>query len=940
MRLSNKVLIDDLAEINQNLENLVTERTAELEASERQSNSIIEQSSDAIVVIEGDGNVLVWNARAEQMFGHSRDGMGGQSIKKIIPEVYVEKHEVALNAAMKSGSLKNPGVVHELAGLRKDGSEFPLELAISTWELAGKNFFSASIRDITKRKEAERAIREQEERIRSIVEIAPDAIISINGEHNITMFNSQAEETFGYPVEEVMGQPLTMLMPEASRANHPHEVERFLNEPDGARSMDDRREIFGRRKDGTIFPAEAGISKLELDEQVVFTAFFRDITERKRAEEALQRSEERLAFALEGSNDGLWDWKPQTDALFLSPRWQTMLGFEPGELKPVIGTWEKLIHPEDLDRVSEIMAEHLAGNSPSYESEYRLQSKSGEWVWILARGKVASYDEDGKPIRFVGTHVDISERKRMEADIADQLSFIRTLVDTIPNPIFALGPDQRYILFNQSWEEAYGVDGETLIGSTVRDSDNLSLEKKELYYAQNLALLENGGMNHDELEIRYADGKMHTILQWVTTFERSDGSIGGLVGTSADITVQKEMERLLEIANERMSTELNFARDIQLDMLPLIFPAFPNRTEVSIYAELESAREVGGDFYDFYFLDDVHLCFVIGDVADKGAPGALMMAVSKTLIKSRASDDNEPASILTHVNDELSHDNKSSMFVTVFLGIINVKTGELVYTNAGHNPPYIRRSDGSLQKIDAFHGPVIGAMPGLSYQQDNDLLGPGDVILLYTDGVTEAFNEEEELYSEARLEALLPSATLDSAENIVVGTIAEVNQFTGEAEQSDDITLLAVQYLGLPEEMTVQELDITIKNSYEDMGIIDELFSKFAKENDLADTVRQSMSIVLDEMLNNIISYAYQGEKEKEINVHFELSGNRLVLMIKDSGVPFNPFTREIPDISESVEVREIGGLGIHMVRSMMDEVSYQRQINENVVTLVKLLDE
>jgi len=465
-------------------------------------------------------------------------------------------------------------------------------------------------------------------------------------------------------------------------------------------------------------------------------------------------------------------------------------------------------------------------------------------------------------------------------------------------------------------------------------------ETRQANQDEDLALLQTGGEFSREVQLPYSDQQIHDVIYQVTTFDLPNNQRGGLMGLLTDISQLKELERLLSIANERMSTELNFARDIQLDMLPLIFPAFPKRTEVTVYAALESAREVGGDFYDFYFLDDDHLCFVIGDVAGKGAPGALMMAVSKTLIKSRAADDDEPASILTHVNDELSQDNKSSMFVTVFLGVINLKSGELVYTNAGHNPPYIRRRDGSLQKVDAFHGPVIGAMPELPYQQDSEVLHPGDTILLYTDGVTEAFNEEEQLFSEDRLEALLPNKSLDSAESIVQSTIDAVNRFAGEAEQSDDVTLLAVQYLGLPEAMASQELDITIKNRYEDMSIVEERFSEFAKENDLPDPIRQSMSIVLDEMLNNIISYAYQGEREKEIEVNFQLSGKRLIVTIKDAGVPFNPFAWEMPDISESIEEREIGGLGIHMVRSLMDEVSYQRQINKNVVTLFKLIEE
>ena len=231
-------------------------------------------------------------------------------------------------------------------------------------------------------------------------------------------------------------------------------------------------------------------------------------------------------------------------------------------------------------------------------------------------------------------------------------------------------------------------------------------------------------------------------------------------------------------------------------------------------------------------------------------------------------------------------------------------------------------------------------MPGMPYGQDRDKLNEGDVILVYSDGVTEAFNEEEELFSEVRLEELLKSQSLDSDANVVVGTQKALREYVGQAEQSDDITLLAVQFLLGPEEMETEELQITIKNRYEDMGIVDEQFTAFAKENELPDSVRQAMSIVLDELLNNVISYAYQGEKERDIEVVFELSGNRLVLTIKDSGVPFNPFASEPPDITESIEERAIGGLGIHMVRNMMDDYSYQRQINKNVVTLVKLLDD
>jgi len=555
-----------------------------------------------------------------------------------------------------------------------------------------------------------------------------------------------------------------------------------------------------------------------------------------------------------------------------------------------------------------------------------------------------------RELRDINQHLEerVAERtaelEQANKAIGDQLSFTRTLLDTVPNPIFATGPDGRYVAFNQAYEEAHGMRREEWIGKTVMEIETLPLGERERYRAEDIELLESGGLKQTELDILYADGELHSVLQWVTTYDQADGSIGGILGIIADITQQKQMARQLEeafqtikIQRDRMEIELSFAREIQLNMLPLIFPAFPTRSELNVYATLHSAREVGGDFYDFYFLDDDHLCFVIADVSGKGAPGALLMAVSKTLIKSRAADDHEPASILTHVNNELSRDNESAMFVTVFLGIINVKTGELRYTNAGHNPPYIKRRDGTVEKVDAFHGPVIGALPGMTYGQDRVVLKPQDMIVLHTDGVTEAMDESDALFSDERYEALLLEESLNTPRTVIDGTVAQVRRHQGEAEQSDDITILAIQYEGrLDQDET--SLRLVIKNRLEELGIVEDRFHEFSEQNEIPDGARQKVSIVLDELLNNVISYAYEDDDEHSIEVDIELSGQRLVTTIRDDGVPFNPFGLGTPDTSAPMAEREIGGLGIHLVRSMMDEYLYERRINRNVVTLVKML--
>jgi sigma-B regulation protein RsbU (phosphoserine phosphatase) len=286
---------------------------------------------------------------------------------------------------------------------------------------------------------------------------------------------------------------------------------------------------------------------------------------------------------------------------------------------------------------------------------------------------------------------------------------------------------------------------------------------------------------------------------------------GGYVTIVTDITERKRAEAALEEAHQiikdqrdRMEDELNIGREIQMSMIPLVFPPFPDHSEFSVFAALEPAREVGGDFYDYYFIDEERLCFCIGDVSGKGVPAALFMAMAKTVIKSRAADDHSTASILTHVNDELSADNEKCMFVTIFSGILNIRTGELLYTNAGHNPPYIKRKDGALQCLDQRHGPVIGAVEGMVYAEGRDTMVPGDLLLLFTDGVTEAMDVEDRLFSEHRLEQLLTSMDTDDADKVVDGTVVAVKAFAGEAEQADDITVLALAFHGSPEDALIR----------------------------------------------------------------------------------------------------------------------------------------
>jgi len=230
-------------------------------------------------------------------------------------------------------------------------------------------------------------------------------------------------------------------------------------------------------------------------------------------------------------------------------------------------------------------------------------------------------------------------------------------------------------------------------------------------------------------------------------------------------------------------------------MVPKIFPPFPDRHEFDIFATLVPAREVGGDLYDFFFIDDDHLCFAVGDVSGKGVPAALFMAVTKTLFKATAGNGGTPSEILARLNTELCRDNESCMFVTLFCGILNIRTGQVDYSNGGHNLPYYLRYDG-VSPLESAGGIALGLVKQGSYALGRMVLGPGEALVLYTDGVTEAMDPDETLYSKEQLEQFLASNRRSFPRQIIGDLVSDVRAFAAGAPQSDDITGLALLYFG------------------------------------------------------------------------------------------------------------------------------------------------
>jgi sigma-B regulation protein RsbU (phosphoserine phosphatase) len=392
--------------------------------------------------------------------------------------------------------------------------------------------------------------------------------------------------------------------------------------------------------------------------------------------------------------------------------------------------------------------------------------------------------------------------------------------------------------------------------------------------------------------------------------------------------------RIAKDQNIRMESELAVGQSIQMSMLP---KEEYKSESINLYAKLIPAREVGGDFYDFFEVDSGCLGFVMGDVSGKGVPAALMMAVTKTLLKSRAGNDKSTASILTHVNNEIAKDNDAYMFITVFMAILDTNTGELIYSNAGHNPSYIiNKESRKIEKLSDLHGPVVGAMEGITYGETKLILKKNDIVFSYTDGVTESHNIQAELYSDPRLEELLENGEYDSTKSLTNLIISSVKEFEGDAEQFDDITVMSIEYCLNPNLVSSIKSSINILNSLEQITKAIEWFESFALENKIPFAIIQKINIVLDELLNNIISYGYNDKEDHEIDIEVELISKRLILKVSDDGLPFNPFKNEPVDVMLSIEERDIGGLGVHLVKTLMDEYEYKRQIDKNIITLIK----
>ena len=394
------------------------------------------------------------------------------------------------------------------------------------------------------------------------------------------------------------------------------------------------------------------------------------------------------------------------------------------------------------------------------------------------------------------------------------------------------------------------------------------------------------------------------------------------------------LKKYIEEAAARIDKELEYAKQIQLSALPT---NFPNGDDFKIYAQMIAAKEVGGDFYDFYKLNDTTVAFLAADVSGKGIPAAMFMMTAKTIIKDLAESGMAVNDIFTKANEKLCENNESGMFVTAWMGIMDLTTGIVQFSNAGHNPPLLKRADGSFEYLKTRAGFVLAGMEGICYRAGEITMDPGDRLFLYTDGVTEATNTENMLYGEERLLTFMNQNASMEARKLLPALKNNIDEFVGEAPQFDDITMLMLDYR--PEKgggrMTNKTFPAKAEALSDVIGFVEQMLECF----ECPMKTQTALCIAIEEVFVNVAHYAYgDGEGSVTLGIGFDKDNRALTFRMTDSGVPFDPLKKPDPDITLSAEEREIGGLGIFITKKTMDSLSYAYENGENILTMIKNL--
>jgi PAS domain S-box-containing protein len=692
----------------------------------------------------------------------------------------------------------------------------------------------------------------------------------------------------------------------------------------------------------------------------VYLQWLFDRTAQRESQQVATIAQARHESILQGLADSIVIINERGLILSFSPAAEKVFGYQADEI--VGRNISLLMPPPDCDRHDEYLREYVEAGWASSARERMVLTGNAQIVRPERETVALRKDGTRFPIRlvvsevdtgeerfFVGLLSDLTERKMLEKEVADRAAFQEALLESIPYPMFVVDASGCLVSCNDPHTQTFGTASTALLGRTIRELPYLAEDTRAQLHERAQEVIRDGSQYSQELTVTHADGSSHVAIFSADGFRTSAGLPGGLIGLLVDITDQKRTAAELKIAKEkaehahaiievqrrRMQNELDVGRHIQMSMVP---GQFPELATANVWGMLRPAREVGGDFYDFFMPTEHEIWLCIGDVSGKGVPAALLMAVTKTLIKSFATQGRTPGEVATQVNEELSRDNDTSMFVTAFIAKLDLRSGELCYTNAGHNPPFVRRATGDVERYAARHGVVLGAAEDQRYGESLALLSPGDTLLLYTDGVTEAMDTTEQLFGDLQLQDVMRQAPFGSAQELAAAVVASVDRFADGAEQADDITLLSLRYGPRATTSSPDRHTLQVRNDLTEITAalrqVEGLVARCGGDRE----TQSRFASAFDELLSNIVKYGYPDGGAHLIDCEIRREGNAIRAVISDDGTPFDPTDAPEPDTALPLEERALGGLGIHLVRQMFDGVRYQRQSGRNVLTLSRAI--
>ena len=423
-------------------------------------------------------------------------------------------------------------------------------------------------------------------------------------------------------------------------------------------------------------------------------------------------------------------------------------------------------------------------------------------------------------------------------------------------------------------------------------------------------------------------------------FQRTD-EIGQLSQSFGNMqqSLVRYIDELKDTTAQKVSIErdLLVASSIQMGMLPEKFPTYPDRDDVQLFASLTPAKEVGGDLFDFYFRDE-KLFFCIGDVSGKGVPASLFMAVTRSIFRTVSAHESMPDHILTTINKTIADMNKSNMFVTLFVGVLDLPTGRLYYSNAGHDAPLLIGA--GVGSLCCDNNIPVGFRPSWKYTLQETQIFTGTTIFLYTDGLTEAMDANKAQFKMERVNDVAMHVLAHHQQeprHLIEQMTEAVHQFVGDAEQSDDLTMMAIQYIKQHRDVRMRQ-SIVLSNDTKEVTKLNAFVEKVCETVGLPKADMMKVKVSIEEAVVNVMNYAYPPDTRGDVTIEAVSNDVRLKFSIIDSGKPFDPTVQADVDTTLSAKDRSIGGLGIHIVRQFMDSINYERIDNRNVLTLRKKL--